>query len=890
MNWYFCSTEIWLGSMKKMSVFILAITAFLLMARQVQGQPAFINVASEVGTFSIYSPLPFYAGGMSFRDFDNDGWDDLTICTGLGEEIKFYKNVFGTFKPIELLQTNLEEHHNAVWIDYDNDNDLDFFGISDLGGIEVFRNDGALGYSNITSFLGLNTLVGIHLRGITFGDFNNDGLVDVYVCCYDPFNSNKMYFQNPNNTFQDVTVLSGTEDSIRFSHDGLVLDYNQDGWLDLYVANDGNLDRNTLFKNNGDSTFTDVSTATGSDIYIDAMGMTLGDFDGDLDLDIHVTDRTDSKLIRLDSNSFTEVASLVGADHQGGFGWGNNFFDADLDGDEDLYISCSYASPLMQPSILCVNDGQGAFSYTSIGNDSNYSFTNILGDFNNDRLTDIAVLNTWGQPINIWKNVQSNPPPRITLKLEGCTTHQDATGSEVLIYDGPQKRLYAFQTSQSFLGQNSEKRIIPILNNTQLDSILIKWPSGIQTTLYEINPNQTIIASECSGHKPLPVILAPNYHDQGLTICGEDSILLAVNGNYPSVTWSNGETSDSIYVISDGTYTVSVTNQFGESAISSPVTINTLSFPQFTIVSEPSSCFNNGEIEIVQNDTTHAYQYAWSAGDTTRSINGLSPGTYAFTVTNEGECPVIDSFFVEGPQSYSPMHIESTTLDALCYGEASGIIDLTISGGFEPYSFEWNNGMSESSISVVAGTHRVTVTDSFGCQKDTLFIIDQPDLMLADIQVTPDTNLLGLGSIEMIVMGGTPPYSIFWSDSANQTGPVAANLRAGNYNASIVDANFCQREIPIKVTNVNTTGQTAAFNTSCSVKCVNQAQSILVSFHENCEAINSTSEIDVFNMHGQKIRRTLNAIDAHTIELFTEQNGIIFIDAKQGGTCKVVRL
>ncbi len=869
------------------------VVLFAIASECVFGQVNFTRLPSYKGIFNSYSQFPINGGGMSFADFNNDGWDDITLTSGFDSPVHFYENRFGSFVETTPLSTYNSAQYFSVWIDYDNDGDKDFLSISSLLGIQLFKCTGPNNFVDVTSISNLSSFLGAVTKGGVCGDFNNDGLIDIYVCSYSLNQENRMYFQDSNNVFHDVTSISGTGNGFKASFQAVLIDYNNDGLIDFYVAND--LDHgNTLYRNNGDSTFTDVSIETGAYLELDAMGLAVGDYDGDLDLDIHITDRiNDSKLLRNNNDgTFTEVGTEMGLDFAGGFGWGNNFFDMDLDGDEDLYISGIFhpAQGLTTtPSALNINNNNDSFTVYNIPGDTLFSISNVLGDFNNDRLTDIAVHNSANTPATIWVNETNPTNQAISLNLEGCSSNKDGIGAKLYTYSNSISRLYSFHGSQSFLGQSSSTFIVPIVNALELDSLKVFWPSGIHTTLYGINPNQTIVVSECSGHRPQPVILAPNYHDQGLTICGEDSILLAVNGNYPSVTWSNGETSDSIYVTSGGTYTVLVTNQFGESAISSPVTINALGFPQFSIVSEPSSCFNNGEIEIVQNDTTHAYQYAWSVGDTTRSIIGLSPGTYAFTVTNEGECPVIDSFFVEGPQSYSPMHIESTTHDALCYGEASGIVDLYLSGGFEPYCFEWNNGMSESSISVVAGTHRVTITDSFGCQKDTLFIIDQPDLMLADIQVTPDTNLLGLGSIEMIVMGGTPPISIFWSDSANQTGSVAANLRAGNYNASIVDANFCQREIPIKVTNVNTTGQTAAFNTSCSVKCVNQAQSILVSFHENCEAINSKSEIDVFNMHGQKIRRTLNAIDAHTIELFTEQNGIIFIDAKQGGTCKVVR-
>ena len=205
--------------------------------------------------------------------------------------------------------------------------------------------------------------------------------------------------------------------------------------------------------------------------------------------------------------------------------------------------------------------------------DTLYSFSNTIGDFNNDRLVDIAVHNSANTKAVVWENETTTTNNSIKIRLEGCSSNRDGIGAEVYTFSNGVARLYSFHASQSFLGQNSSSLIIPIIGSSVMDSLRVNWPLGAATSLSNINSDQSINISECLPPSPIPLILVPDYQANNLTLCSNDSILLKLDGNYPSVIWSNGATTDSIFVHSGGTYSVSVTNQFGVSAISSNVTI-----------------------------------------------------------------------------------------------------------------------------------------------------------------------------------------------------------------------------------------------------------------------------------------------------------------------------
>ena len=157
MNWYFCGIFIGYFSMNINSRYFIISCFALIMATPLIGQPTFIDRGIEFGLVESYSDLPLFGGGLSVRDFDGDGWDDVTMCTGAGRPIKFYKNQFGQgFQEVSPIPTPSESQFFSCWIDFDGDNDLDFFIVTLNNGVRLYSNDGNMNYSDITNISGLS--------------------------------------------------------------------------------------------------------------------------------------------------------------------------------------------------------------------------------------------------------------------------------------------------------------------------------------------------------------------------------------------------------------------------------------------------------------------------------------------------------------------------------------------------------------------------------------------------------------------------------------------------------------------------------------------------------------------------------------------------------------
>ena len=873
--------------------FILILASMMLNCLKLFSQPVFSKVPLQKANFASYSVFPFYTGGVSFTDFNEDGWDDITLTTWVADKVHFYENHFGTFTESFVINTAYSAQYYSVWIDYDNDGDKDLFSISEWSGVQVFNQTSIGTFSDVTASVGLSGITGIILRGGVFGDFNNDGLLDFYLCAYSTNHQNRMFFQDQNGVFQNVTAISGTANGFKRSFHAVVLDYNNDGYVDMYVGNDLH-DGNTLYKNNGDSTFSDVSIASGAYQELDAMGLAVGDFDGDLDLDIHITDRVvDSKLLRNNNDgTFTEVGTAMGLDFAGGLGWGNNFFDMESDGDQDLYVSAEYApTNNTNPSAIHLNGGGGPFTSFTFPGDSLMSFSNAIGDLNNDRVTDIAVHNSWNIKSMIWENKTPQVSDLLTVKLEGCMSNRDAIGAKVYAYSGGSSNLYSTHGSQSFLGQNSTNINIPVLGSSIIDSIKVKWPLGGLTSIYNIDPNQTIIISECGVHKPLPVIMVPTFDSTHLTSCSDDSILLTINGDYPNVTWSSGESTDSIYISSAGTYLVTVTNQFGVSAASSPISIIEREYPAYTIESEIASCFTDGSIHLIPADSNALYSYQWSNQSSSDSLGHLNPGVYYVTITDQGECAVTDSVIIYGPTNFTPINFNGSYEDALCYDDSSGMISVFPTGGSAPYQYLWSTQETSSTINVPTGNYGLTISDSYNCSKDTSFNVNEPDQILAYIDVVPDTNSAGKGMISLDVFGGIPPYLIAWNDSLSQRGPVADSLITGTYQVVIEDFTMCDRTIDITVPNVQLTSLNQPSKSITDLTCRLEGQKVHLTINDNFLIEKGEQlEFALYDINGRKLAFRKELINDAEYLLNFEGRGVFLIKevtSQQG--CKVAK-
>ncbi|WP_276505100.1 SprB repeat-containing protein, partial [Terrimonas pollutisoli] len=212
-------------------------------------------------------------------------------------------------------------------------------------------------------------------------------------------------------------------------------------------------------------------------------------------------------------------------------------------------------------------------------------------------------------------------------------------------------------------------------------------------------------------------------------------------------------------------------------------------------------CFGNatGSVDLTVNGGTTPYTYVWSNGASTQDITALVAGIYSVTVTDANNCTATISVTITQPAA--ALALTSSKVDVLCFGNATGSVDLTVNGGTAPYTYVWSNGASTQDITALAaGTYTVTVTDNNNCTATTSITIGQPAAALALSEAHVNVLCFGnaTGSVDLTVNGGTAPYTYVWSNGAS-TQDITA-LVAGTYSVTVTDANNCTATTSVTIT------------------------------------------------------------------------------------------
>jgi hypothetical protein len=266
--------------------------------------------------------------------------------------------------------------------------------------------------------------------------------------------------------------------------------------------------------------------------------------------------------------------------------------------------------------------------------------------------------------------------------------------------------------------------------------------------------------------------------------------LTVSGGTVPySFNWGAGITSEDRTGLTAGTYTVTVTDGNG-CTLTRSATITQPSVLGATTTQVNVSCFggNNGAVNLTVTGGTTPYSYNWTGGVNTEDRTGLSAGTYSVTVTDANFCTTVTAVTITQPAQLSA---SNTFTNISCFGGTNGSVNLTVTGGTQPYAFNWSNGRTTEDINTLsAGTYTVTVTDLNGCSITSTAVITQPaQLSASTTQVNVQCNGTSTGSINLTVAGGTLPYAFNWGGGV--TTEDRTGLSAGTYNVVITDANGC---------------------------------------------------------------------------------------------------
>lgn len=464
----------------------------------------FSEHASEFGLNFKYGSGE-YGGGANFVDFNLDGLDDLTYTQGINKPIRFFQNTGEGFVELANLSGILEETKQSLWVDMDNDGDLDLY-VTSKNTNKLFENTGDLNLIDITASCGFNDPNELTFCATWF-DYDKDALPDLCVSHRTGFLTGDitLYHNLGNGQFENVTVqagMSGVGNSVLTMTS---LDYNNDGWQDLYIGQDydaGNL----LFHNNGNGTFNNVSAASNSDVLNDSMTTTVGDYDNDGDFDLYVTSTNYGNLLLSNqgNGTFVDVTESMNVDNLF-FGWSAVFLDADANMTLDLHVNKSGISPPSSYTFYNPGNGQAflevgaAWGFSIDGYHDNGS---AIGDYNGDGRPDIAKNCSYSFYSNtLWRNdFQDNN--YISIDLNAQISNRFAIGAVIEVITGETHQYRRIACGEGFASQNSYTQFFGLGDHENIDEIVVHWPNGIVTHSYNLAANQRItlfeLAEGCS--------------------------------------------------------------------------------------------------------------------------------------------------------------------------------------------------------------------------------------------------------------------------------------------------------------------------------------------------------------------------------------------------------
>lgn len=416
-----------------------------------------------------------YGRGAAWNDHDNDGDLDLFVANHSGVS-KLFLNDEGVF--IDATAPPLDDPGNGqgvAWGDYDNDGEVDLYLSDEDGPNRLFHNDGT-GFSEVAAGTPLADQSGAG-RAVAWADYDNDGDLDLYLANHvDAIPVPDRLFENDSTGFVDTGLCADTESSESATWG----DYDNDGHTDLFVANYNGPNR--LYRNLGDGTFADVAPGTP----IEDSGLNVAaawaDYDNDGDLDLYVVrDNLANRLFRNDVGSFVEVGDETGV-AEASQGRGIVWADFDLDADLDLYVINANG-----PGKLFCNDGNGSFIDASIGSvlaEPANSFGVTAGDYDRDGDPDLYVSNSQSAS-KLFRNGSENGNHWVQFRLVGARANRSGIGARITVVADGITQIREVSGGSGGLSQNSLIAEFGLGTATEIEWVRVEW-MGPDTTIDEV--------------------------------------------------------------------------------------------------------------------------------------------------------------------------------------------------------------------------------------------------------------------------------------------------------------------------------------------------------------------------------------------------------------------
>ncbi len=550
------------------SIWLLAAFVAAPAAAQTGAFPDFVDVSAELGVTLVNVSgegnadyiIEVNGNGAGFFDYDDDGDVDLLVTNGSTLEryreggdplATLYENADGVFRDV----TAASGLNDTGWgfgvcvADYDNDGRSDVY-LTAWGPNKLYRNLGNGRFEETGE--GAGVADGGWGTNCAFGDYDRDGDVDLYVANYltfddeviprrgDPGNelylgelevmigplslpgeSDVLYRNDGNGAFTDVTAASGIDDPGHFGFGVQFSDFDNDGWTDIYVANDST--ENLMFRNDRDGTFSEIGLISGTSVslmgYAQAgMGLAVADYDGNGYFDIFVTNfsqDTNTLYRNLGDMLFTDAtaASATGAPSRLHLGWGAGFADLDNDGWVDLFVANGHVYPNigeldlgvrhLQPKEIYRNLGDGRFEAIAAEQAGDPAIPKpargaAFADYDNDGDVDVIAINMNEGP-SFYRNEGGNRNRWIGFRLVGVSSNRDAIGARVEIDAGGRTQSAEVRSGGSYLSHNDMRVHFGLGDADAVDRVRVRWPDGESEELQGVAGGRYWLVREGEG-------------------------------------------------------------------------------------------------------------------------------------------------------------------------------------------------------------------------------------------------------------------------------------------------------------------------------------------------------------------------------------------------------
>jgi len=454
----------------------------------------------------------------------------------------------------------------------------------------------------------------------------------------------------------------------------------------------------------------------------------------------------------------------------------------------EILVVSDFTIEVIPRNVLCFGGNSGSILVTPSGGTTPYTYLWSNGQTVSEVLNLVAgtytVTVTEDNGCVLTETITITQPPLLTLSVIGnnadCFGDESGTATATASGGTPP---YTYNWSDSQTG--------PTANGLEAGTYTV--------TATDANFCTAVMTVVISQPSQLSVTVNTPLINCGGTNSGS-AITIVTGGTGPyTYLWSTGATTSSLNNIPAGTYSLTVTDANGCTAIVQTVTVNEIPELELTFTVNDIICSNQniGSITATVSGGTAPFTYLWSNGGTTATINNLAPGTYSLTVTDANGCIATGS---DGVEQTPQLQVIPTSVNVTCFGLNNGSITIVVNGAVPTVTYLWSDGATTQNRSNLApGTYSVTVTSGSGCTGTASATITQPPALTVQTTSTP-ADCFGeeSGAATASASGGTGPYTYAWS--SGDAGTSVSGLPAGTYTVTATDANGCTATATVTVT------------------------------------------------------------------------------------------